>query len=335
MAAVLHKNIRLINSHVTRHFVPIAAIAMVAFGLALAPVVPAAALAQDHAPASIDTLNPVATGAPKTVDANPALWVVKDADTTIYLFVTIHVLKPELNWFNGGLKAAFDNSQQLVLDYDDKNEQKEQELFGKFAIDAAGKTLRSKLTDAERASFDTAMTKLGIPVTGFDPLEPWAAGLTMQLIALAKAGYSPDSGAESVLTSSAKLAKTPIIGLETIEYQLGLLDSLPEPVQIRFLLSGAADIDAGGKVFDDLVNSWAAGDADTLAKLMNEGLNGEAELADRLLTQRNANWARWINRRMEKPGTIFIAVGAGHLSGTASVQHMLTAYGQNAQRVEY
>ena len=49
-------------------------------------------------------------------DADPALWVVKDADTTIYLFGTVHVLKPGLGWFDGAVKQAFDKSDELVLE---------------------------------------------------------------------------------------------------------------------------------------------------------------------------------------------------------------------------
>src|SRR2546425_1221342 len=49
-------------------------------------------------------------------EAHPALWVVKRGDTTIYLFGTTHALKPEVTWFDGSVKAAFEQSQELVLE---------------------------------------------------------------------------------------------------------------------------------------------------------------------------------------------------------------------------
>jgi uncharacterized protein len=302
------------------------------------PIGSSYASAQESTPApatTIDTVAPVVNAKVETVDATPALWMVKDEDTTVYLFGTVHVLKPGLSWFDGGLKEAFDKSGQLVMELGDGEDKKAQELFGKFAIDKSGKPLRQKLTDADRSYYDAAMKQLGVPENGFDPLDPWAAGLTMQLMSMTKAGFAPGNGAESILTSAAKQSKKPIIGLETMEYQLGLFDALPETAQIRFLIESAKDLDGGNKMLDELVGHWAAGDPEKLAQVMNEGLSMEPMLADKLLTQRNANWARWINKRMDKPGTIFVAVGAGHLSGTTSVPYLLTAYGLEATRVNH
>ncbi len=286
----------------------------------------------------IDTLDPVHISAPMETDAkseaDPALWVVKDEDSTIYLFGTVHALKPNYAWFDKAIKAAFDASQTLVLEQISPGAGDMQKLFGALAIDQSGKTLRSKLTSEDRAKFDAAMTKLGLPITQFDPFDPWAAGVTMQLVSLEKDGFNAASGAESILTSAAKLSQKQIVGLETTEYQLRIFDDLPLDTQIRFLIGGSADLDQGTKTMNELVERWAMGDADGLAKLMNAGLT-ESLLYDKLLTQRNANWARWIHQRMEKPGSVFIAVGAGHLAGTASLQHMLTAYQLKAERVEY
>lgn len=317
---------------------PLMGLAAALMLLAVAPLAADHAVAQENsptAPAEIDELAPVKKAPTPAANAAPALWVVKDEDTTVYLFGTVHVLKPGINWFDGGLKAAFDQSDTLVLELPDGAEQEAQALFGALAIDTSGKALRTKLTEEERATYDAALKSLGLPEASLDPLEPWAAGLTIQILSLTKAGYAPGSGAESILTSAAKTAKKPVIGLETFQYQLGLFDTLPEPAQIRFLIDGAKDLEAGNKVIDELTVSWAAGDSEKLAALINEGLSGEFLLTDRLLTQRNANWARWINQRMKKPGTIFVAVGAGHLSGTTSVPYLLSAYGLEAKRVPY
>jgi uncharacterized protein len=54
-----------------------------------------------------------------------------------------------------------------------------------------------------------------------------------------------------------------------------------------------------------------------------------------LLTQRNANWAKWIKERMARPGTVFVAVGAGHLGGKSSVQKLLKKQKLKAKRVRY
>ena len=65
---------------------------------------------------SIAAATPAMAGPPPIPDADPALWVVRDEDTTIYLFGTIHVLRPGVTWFDDGIKAAFDASDELVTE---------------------------------------------------------------------------------------------------------------------------------------------------------------------------------------------------------------------------
>ena len=301
---------------------------------ALAWATPVAAQnAPTEAPAAVTALDPV-KAAPAVKDVDPALWVIKDEDTTIYLFGSIHVLKPGLGWFDDGVKTAFDSSDQLVLELVDLPAAETQALFGKLAMDQQGKTLRSKMNDADRAVYDAAMGKLGIPSPSFDPFEPWAAGIAMSLMAMQKAGFDPNSGVEKQLTAAAKVSNKPIAGLETAEFQLGIFDTLPEADQIAFLVETAKMIDDTNSMMDKMVNMWGSADTESLAQLMNEGMTSRT-LYDALLTKRNANWAKWISAQMKKPGVTFMAVGAGHLAGPTSVQALLPAYGLTATRVAY
>jgi uncharacterized protein YbaP (TraB family) len=301
---------------------------------ALAWAAPVAAQnAPTEAPAAVTALDPV-KAVPAVKDVDPALWVIKDEDTTIYLFGSIHVLKPGLGWFDDGVKTAFDSSDQLVLELVDLPEAETQALFGKLAMDQQGKTLRSKMNDADRAVYDAAMGKLGIPAPSFDPFEPWAAGIAMSLMAIQKSGYEPNSGVETQLTAAAKVSKKPIVGLETAEFQLGIFDTLPEADQIAFLVETAKTIDDTNSMMEKMVNMWGSADTESLAQLMNEGLTSRT-LYDAVLTNRNANWAKWISAQMKKPGVTFMAVGAGHLAGPTSVQALLPTYGLTATRVAY
>ncbi|MCO4091981.1 MAG: TraB/GumN family protein [Sphingorhabdus sp.] len=301
---------------------------------ALAWAAPVAAQnAPTEAPAAVTALDPV-KAVPAVKDVDPALWVIKDEDTTIYLFGSIHVLKPGLGWFDDGVKTAFDSSDQLVLELVDLPAAETQALFGKLAMDQQGKTLRSKMNDADRAVYDAAMGKLGIPAPSFDPFEPWAAGIAMSLMAIQKSGYEPNSGVETQLTAAAKVSKKPIVGLETAEFQLGIFDTLPEADQIAFLVETAKTIDDTNSMMEKMVNMWGSADTESLAQLMNEGLTSRT-LYDAVLTNRNANWAKWISAQMKKPGVTFMAVGAGHLAGPTSVQALLPTYGLTATRVAY
>ena len=279
---------------------------------------------------------PAPTTAAATVNADPALWVVKDDDTTIYLFGTVHVLKPGLSWFDDAVKTAFDKSDQLMLEMVLPEDQAAvAKTMMPLAMDTTGKTIPSRLTADELKAYQAAMTGVGLPANAFDSFEPWFAAMTLSVLPLTKLGYDPEQGVEKLLTSFAKAGSKPISGLETLEEQLGFFDSLPEPQQVAFLNSVVKDTDKLGPMLDKMVVLWAKGDPDGLAVAMNESLAATPELAKTLLWDRNARWADQIKTRMDQPGTVFIAVGAGHLAGDKSVQDYLKERGLTAKRVKY
>jgi len=268
-------------------------------------------------------------------DADPALWVVKDADTTIYLFGTVHVLKPGLSWFDEGVKAAFDKSDELVLEMVEPDTATMQGLIMKTALNPTGPTLTEKLPADKREAYAKAMTDVGVPAAALDRFDPWFAAVTLSLAGLPKLGYNPESGAERTLSAAAKAASKRIVGLETAEQQLGYFDNLPEPLQVKFLVSTVDDYPKMAAELDKMIASWSAGDPETLGKTMNEELADTPELAKVLLADRNARWADWIDQRLHKPGTVFIAVGAGHLAGAESVQAQLAKHKLTVTRVAY
>ncbi|ALH80014.1 TraB/GumN family protein [Sphingopyxis macrogoltabida] len=269
-------------------------------------------------------------------DVDPALWVVKDEDTTIYLFGTVHVLKPGLGWFDDAVKRAFDKSDQLMLEIvlpEDPGEMAQKMI--PLALDQSGKTISSRLSADELKAYQAAMTGLGIPVAQFDRFEPWFAAMTLSIAPLAQLGYDPEQGAEKQLTAAAKAAAKPVSALETVDQQLGFFDGLPEKQQLAFLNSVVKDIDKLGPTLDKTVVLWGKGDTEALAVAMNESMAATPELAKVLLFDRNQRWADQIKARMDQPGTVFVAVGAGHLAGEHSVQDFLKERGLTAERIEY
>ncbi|KTE23317.1 MULTISPECIES: TraB/GumN family protein [unclassified Sphingopyxis] len=285
-------------------------------------------------PASI-ALAKEPAAAETTVKVKPALWAVKDADTTVYLFGTVHVLKPGLSWFDGAVQKAFDKSDELVLELvlpDDQSEVAKATL--PMAMDQSGKPLPQKLDPETLAAYQATLTGLGLPANAFDAFEPWFAGVTLSVLPLTKHGYDPNQGVEKQLTAKAKAGAKPISGFETLTEQLGFFDTLPEVEQVSFLKSVVKDIDKLGPQLDKMVLLWGKGDPDGLAVTMNESMEATPELAKTLLFDRNARWADQIKTRMDKPGTVFVAVGAGHLAGEKSVQDYLAERGLKAQRIQ-
>lgn len=285
-------------------------------------------------PATPDPLTPVPVATPEVRDVDPALWVVRDADTTIYMFGTIHLLRPGLGWFDDGIKKAFDASDTLVLEIVDPEPAEVMQIMAELAVDKSGKTMRQKLPPEEVPAYEAALAKLSLPAEALDPLDGWAVALNLYMSGIVASGYDPNSGAETVLKAAAAARKLPVVPLETMRSQMEIFDALPTDVQVSYVTETVKGMDQLAPQTDQLVESWASADPDAVAAIMNEGFE-QIDLVEPLLTRRNANWAHWINNRMKKSGTVFMAVGAGHLAGTVSVQQLLTAYGLESERVVY
>jgi uncharacterized protein YbaP (TraB family) len=270
-----------------------------------------------------------------TTDADPALWVVKDKDTTIYLFGTIHVLKPGLSWFDEAVKAAFDKSDALVLEMVQPDPASMKGLVMSKGFTTSGPTLTEQLPEADRPVYLKALADMGVPAATFDRAKPWLVATNLSLLPLMKGGYAPDSGPETVLSAAAKTGNKPVLGLETPEQQIGYLADLPDPLQIKFLESTLKELPEAGKQMQQMVDAWSRGDPNKLGDIMNDGMKDTPELGKILLTDRNERWAQWIKNRLQTPGTVFIAVGAGHLAGEGSVQDQLKKLKIKATRVAY
>lgn len=290
-------------------------------------------LAEEAAAPALDAA-PAAAAA--TAASGPAMWKVADEDTTIYLFGTVHILPKDVEWMDITISDALAKSDIIVteLPMDPKSEAQMATLVQKVGMLPAGTKLRSLLTKEQKAAYEAAFTKLGLPpqvADQFDGFKPWFAGLNLSMLPMLMNGYSPETGVEKVLL--AKPGSKPQGALETAEFQFGLFDNLPTDKQVAFLIEAADGVSEATEMLNRMVSEWVKGDAEKLAAIMNEGMD-DPVLMDTLLYSRNANWAEWIAARLDQPGTVFIAVGAGHLAGEKSVQELLAARGIITTRVK-
>ncbi len=266
--------------------------------------------------------------------AAPALWKVADEDTTIWLFGTVHALPQDVVWYRGEIAEALGSSDILVteIEMDAEAMATMQSIIATEGVLPEGETLRGLLNDEQRAAYEAALAKVGLPPASFDRFEPWYGAMMMAMLPLLKQGYSPEAGVEKVLEG--KMAEGMERGaLETVEQQLALFDELPRETQVEFLMETVEGVDEIKAMLDAMVAEWAEGDAAELARLMNESMT-DPVIAERLLYSRNANWAAWIDERLDAPGTVFVAVGAGHLAGKQSVQDKLAELGIETARVQ-
>jgi hypothetical protein len=262
------------------------------------------------------------------------LYVVRDSDTTIYLFGTAHLLPPNLDWFNDEVKRAFDDSQELYLEIIPPEDPSElAPLMSKLAVDLSGRKLSSQLDNQQRRIISKGLRQFGLRLEQVDPLEPWAVGLQVASLIAVSAGLDPEIGAETVLEAQAEEQGKTIRAFETAEEQMTMLDRLPTDEQILSLVETLRDVDQAKKDLSDLIVSWAKGDPERTVALMNKGLEQTPETARMLLVDRNERWAAKISERMNQPGTVFVAVGAGHLDGKGGLNEKLAQRGSAPMRV--
>ena len=267
---------------------------------------------------------PVSAAAPALPDADPAMWKVADEDTTIYLFGTFHALDGKSDWFNDEIKTAFDKSDELVIEAilpDDPGAL--QPIVMKYALDTSGKALSAKLSPEGQKKLAAGLAAIGAPPTAFDKFKPFFASISMAAIGMQKMGMAADKGAEKSLRSAAEASGKPVSAIEDVEFQIGMFDRIPEAEQLAMLEELLKSIDEMPAEMGHLLSAWNRGDADAFKAIMDKS-EGQGPAAYKVIfSDRNATWAEWIDRRLDKPGTVFLAVGTGHLAGKDSVQQLV------------
>ena len=293
----------------------------------LAPTTPAFA---QVAPAAADP----AAVAVAPAGSGPRLWVVKDADSTLYLFGTVHVLKPETPWGSAKLDRAFASADEYWFEIADLND-----VAGAVPIIQAkgvspDRPLSSLLTAEEQADLDAAARSIGATAAQLDPLRPWFAALQLAIASITKAGYLPQNGGDQVLHARAAATGKPIKGFETMPQQIGFIADMSEEAQLAMLRSGLKEFDQAPVVMTRMVGAWSTGDVDGLDALIGQEMKAQSpEMYEVMLTRRNADWTRQIMTLLDGSGTAFISVGAGHLAGADSVQAMLARRGVTVEEV--
>lgn len=273
-----------------------------------------------------DTAAPPAAARPvvPAQGQGPALWTITDADSTLYLFGTVHVLRPDTPWGSAKVDAAFDASQSVIFEISNPDDQAAiAPLIQQYGL-SPDRPLSSLLTADELADLDAAAKTIGAGAAQLDPLRPWLVALSLSIAPVLKAGYDPQSGVEPILKARAEAAGKAVGELETIDKQVGILAGLSEETQLAFLRATLDAFDEATTELDALVEAWATGDVEGIDRLgVVQIREASEEVYQALLVRRNTDWADQIQTLLAGSGTTFIAVGSAHLAGDDSVQEIL------------
>ena len=266
-----------------------------------------------------------------TAQAKPLLWSVKQGNTTIYLFGTVHLLPSDTDWMSSKLDDALNRSQRLSIELVDDDPVTMQLLVMKYGLDPSH-PLSQKLPAADREKLKLAATEANLPggVQSLERMRPWLASLVLTVTPLVQAGMDPSQGADKQLKARMIKAGKPVDGLETADQQLRILAGMPEPLQLDMLRETFHDIEEGPRKLRELIDAWKNGDTQAIARLESTELQQQSPaLYKQLIVDRNKAWAQTIAKRLHDPagGTSIIAVGAGHLAGPDSLQKQLEGLG--------
>ena len=272
-------------------------------------------------------------------EPRPAIWLISDADTKIYLFGTIHMLPPGFKWRSAALERVVKEAGELVVETYDPPEAAEESdaKFMEYVILKEPVPILGRVPAERRQALSAAIEKSGLNVEVVSQLRTWAAaimlGLSQMLQGWGVEGPDEAPGVEDALEEDFRKARKPILSVERPEVGLEVLNALSEKEQVSLLVDTLEDKPSlAGPSDGEDDRLWAMGRfEEEYAKFVEEM---PSVLFDGLVRKRNAAWTEWLIDRMSKPGVVLFAVGAGHLAGDVSVQQMLEKRGQKVQRFD-
>ena len=261
-------------------------------------------------------------------NAEPAMWVVKDDDSTVYLLGTFHLVKPGTQWWSDKIDSALKSSDELWLEAVEGEQSGSLQLLVLTNGLDPKHPLSSKLSAEDFAALDEAAKTAGLRASGLDPMRPWLAALTLTVVPLLKQGYDPKQGVDKTLEASAAMSGKPVRTFETPEQQIRFFASLSPESELAFLTQTLKEIEAGPQYVEQMTAAWMQGDMEQLDSMMVKQMQQAApELYETLILKRNLDWSNRIASIMQGSGVSFVAVGAGHLTGEKSVQALLQERG--------
>jgi uncharacterized protein YbaP (TraB family) len=277
----------------------------------------------------------VANLAEPAVAANPAMWRVKGAHGTVYLFGSVHVMKPNVDWETAKVKAAFAASDVMYVEVANLDDAAAaQPLAMQFGTDFAH-PLSTKISKDDLALLDAAAKSMGMGEAMLEPMQPWLVSTALEMVPMKMGGYDPASGIDMKMLAQAKAAQKRVSGFETLADQVHLLADAPQAQQVELLHKQLAELDKAPAEMNDMVTAWVRGDVDKIGKMENDELAAKypAEYK-RLAVNRNTRWTATLDGLLKDPatGTVFVVVGAAHLAGPDSVIRMLEKDGWKVER---
>jgi uncharacterized protein YbaP (TraB family) len=286
-----------------------------------------------------------AAAAPVAAPPVPLLWKVSDADNSIYLLGSFHLLKPDDYPLSADVDAAFADAESLLFEMP-PSEMESPALglqMGQAALRLDGTLLDSQLPPATARKLQDwfAANATGLQASGMTPqalqmFEPWFVGLTVSVVEMTRDGLDPKLGLDRHFATAAQQAGKPVDGFETGAQQIAFLDGMDADEQVQFLDEALDESGEGASEVEKLHAAWRAGDAARLWDGMAADMKREyPKLYRHVNVERNDAWLSRIEQRLQAPGEddTLVVVGALHLLGSDGLVEKLRARGYAIERI--
>jgi uncharacterized protein YbaP (TraB family) len=256
------------------------------------------------------------------------LWKIDGPQLTepSYLFGTIHLItKDEFFWPQGAL-AALDDAEEVYfeIDLDDMFDMSKQMGLLTKAFMKDGQQLKDFYSDEDYELVTKHFEGLGLPMFFLEKLKPMFLTVFASGDLDLTSGFGGDSAMKSYemeLYDLCKDSQKDVSGLETIEFQMSVFDSIPYQAQADILLNTIKTSNVEDDSFKEMIQMYIDQDINKMVSSINED-ESMSGYEDILLVDRNQNWIPIMAQKMAQT-QIFFAVGAGHLAGKKGVIHLL------------
>jgi uncharacterized protein YbaP (TraB family) len=268
--------------------------------------------------------------------ADPAVWRMTGGNgAEVTLLGSMHVLRPSDHPLPSSVDSLIGRSDVIVmeLDLDDVDAAAQQRVILETAMLPQGTLLASVVEPDVYRLVEQTAGELGVDLTRLERFEPWFLAVTLLDLGMRKFGFQAERGIEQYVLGQAQRTGKEILGLETLEFQIGIFDALPASQQQAMLEQTLAEIDEAETALSAMVEAWRDGELESLSAELLDDFDQFPGLYETLVTKRNRAWVPTLERMLANGQRHLVVVGALHLVGDDNVIELLRARGHNVERL--
>jgi len=269
------------------------------------------------------------------------IWKISSDTTHVYILGSVHVASLDLYPLDNTIEDAFNSAVYLVVEINTNNftQAYATQLLFEYGTYPEGDGFRQNVPEELYNKLDEQFNQYGIGIAMLDDFKPFVIYNLMGQSLLENLGYKGEYGVDFYFMNKAEEINMDILQLETAEFQMGLLSSIPDDIMIMTLQYDIDSLDNQEiqEYLQELFDAWEGGDAIKMETIVFEALIEEPYLGpyyEIMYDQRNFNMVQKIEEFLADNEVYFIVVGAGHLVGENGLINLLSQKGYQVEQLD-